>query len=142
MCPSVKSYLSKSVKLYVVTPFSNVLVSTFSPSLSKLIVIVGWVVPSGSTHIFVPLTSTFAWFIVFVKFVPFWTVVYPSTATSSTVYTLSTPVVSLYLGKFVNLYELFPFTVSVFPFAVLVSVNSISSALLCDFPPSTHIFIP
>ena len=85
MCPSVKSYLSKFVKLYVVTPFSNLALSTFWPSLSKLIVIVGCSVPSGSIHVFVPLTSTFAWFIVFVKFVPFCTVVYPSTASSVTV---------------------------------------------------------
>ena len=34
------------------------------------------------------------------------------------------------------------FTVSVFSFAVLVSTNVISSALLWSFPPSTHVFVP
>ena len=53
-----------------------------------------------------------------------------------------------YFSKLLNVYVLSlqtgvtPLTVSVFPFAVLVNVNVISLALSCDFPPSTHVFVP
>ena len=73
------------MKLYAVVPFSSVLVSTCSPSLNNLIVIVGCTVPSGAIHVFVPLTLTFSCSIVFVKLYPSFTDVYPSTSNSATV---------------------------------------------------------
>ena len=105
------------MKLYAPSSFTLVVANAVSPpSLYNSIVTSGNSVPSGATHVFVPLTLTLSCSIVFVKFVPSFTdVVYPVTASSVTVYTI-TSLFSLYFGKWVNIYIQLPssFGVTVF----------------------------
>ena len=147
------SYLSNPLNVYVFPSHVGV---TFTVSSFPFAVLVNVNLTSSallcaispSTHVFVPLITTSAGsVIVFVMLFPSYSgSSYPFTLVSVTLYVYSNPSAS-YVGNLLNVYVApshvgVTFTISVFPFAILVNVNLTSSALLCVLPPSTHVFVP